>query len=153
MRTLQLAVPPPVIGMLTALFMWLLSALIPGASMATAYNTAAALAFAAAGLAVSFAGVVAVKRAGTTIDPRRPGSTSVLVTSGVYRFTRNPMYLGMLLVLLAWGLALGNGLSLLSAFAFVTYINRYQIRPEERLLQEKFGTVFAAYAARVRRWI
>jgi len=59
----------------------------------------------------------------------------------------------MLLVLLAWGLALGNGLSLLSAFAFVTYINRYQIRPEERLLQEKFGTVFAAYAARVRRWI
>ncbi|MEO6986903.1 MAG: isoprenylcysteine carboxylmethyltransferase family protein [Paralcaligenes sp.] len=99
------------------------------------------------------AGIIAFKRAQTTVDPRRPGSASTLVTSGIYRLTRNPMYLGILLVLIAWAIFLGNGLSLLFAFALAMYIHRYQIRPEERFLQEKFGADFARYKAKVRAWI
>lgn len=153
MRTLQLAVPPPVIVLLTGAIMWLLALSFPALAFIAAANTAAAALIAAVGLAVSLTGVVTFRRAGTTIDPRKPGSTSTLVTSGIYRLTRNPMYLGMLLVLLGWGIYLGNVLSLAFAFAFAAYIDRFQIRPEEQRLQEKFGAAFSAYTARVRRWI
>jgi protein-S-isoprenylcysteine O-methyltransferase Ste14 len=75
------------------------------------------------------------------------------VDSGIYRFTRNPMYLGMLLVLTAGAVYLGN----LAAFAvlpvFVVCMNRLQICPEERFMQEKFGEAYRDYTARVRRWI
>jgi protein-S-isoprenylcysteine O-methyltransferase Ste14 len=92
-------------------------------------------------------------RARTTIEPTRPGRAAVLVVSGFNRISRNPMYLGMLLWLLAWALWLGN----LPAFAglplFVLYMNRFQISLEERFLAEKFGQQYEDYRARVRRWV
>lgn len=105
------------------------------------------------GLAISLLGVVNFKRARTTVDPRRPAEATTLVTSGLYRYSRNPMYLGVLLVLIGWALFLGNLVSVLFIVGFALFINRYQILPEERLLQEKFGADFMAYKARVRRWI
>jgi protein-S-isoprenylcysteine O-methyltransferase Ste14 len=76
-----------------------------------------------------------------------------MVTSGVYRHTRNPMYLGMLCLLGAWAAWLGNAAALLGLPAFVAYMNRFQIAPEERALAQRFGAAFDAYAARVRRWL
>ena len=75
------------------------------------------------------------------------------LTTGLYRVTRNPMYLGMLLVLFGWAVFLSNLAALLIAPLFALYITRFQIIPEERVLAEKFGAAFMAYQSQVRRWL
>ncbi len=91
-------------------------------------------------------------RSKTTIDPSVPTKASKLVTNGLYRFSRNPMYLGMLLVLLAWGIWLGNAFNSLLAAGFVSYMNHFQIIPEERALNVLFGKEYQQYCLKVRRW-
>ena len=76
-----------------------------------------------------------------------------LLTSGPYAFTRNPMYLGLLLVLLGWAAYLSNALACVFLPAFVLYMNRFQIGPEERALAALFGQAFLDYKNRVRRWV
>ncbi|MFT4767886.1 MAG: protein-S-isoprenylcysteine O-methyltransferase Ste14 [Glaciecola sp.] len=104
------------------------------------------------GVAIALLGVSAFRRASTTVDPRYPGQSTTLVTGGVYHWTRNPMYLGMLLVLLAWGLYLASGLSFLVVVAFVAYMTRFQIVPEERFMTQTFGEAYLLYRRSVRRW-
>ncbi len=87
------------------------------------------------------------------MNPIKPGAASSLVTGGVFRFTRNPMYLSLLLYLLAWTAYLSNWLALLLVPVFVLYINQLQIKPEERALSALFGSEYASYKARVRRWL
>ena len=88
----------------------------------------------------------------TTVDPTSPSKATKLVTSGIYRFTRNPMYLSMLVLLLAWGLWLGNAFNTLLAAGFVSYMNRFQIIPEEKALAQRFGKEYQSYLKNVRRW-
>lgn len=88
----------------------------------------------------------------TTVDPLNPKKTSKLVTNGIYKFTRNPMYLGMLLFLLAFGLKLGNAFNTLIAAGFVSYMNRFQIKPEEKVLAKMFGKDYNIYCKLTRRW-
>ena len=76
-----------------------------------------------------------------------------LVTSGVYRYTRNPMYLGMACLLLAWAVYLQNPLALLGVPLFMAYITQFQIKPEERMLVKLFGDAFIRYRQQVRRWL
>ena len=83
----------------------------------------------------------------------KPDSTSSLVISGIYKYTRNPMYLGFVLVLLGWAAFLSNLAALALLPAFVLYINRFQIIPEEHVLTSLFPDAYPAYRARVRRWI
>ncbi len=151
--TLELKVPPPVVLLLVALTMWIAARWAPAFAVDLPARTAIASGFALVGVGLGVAGVLRFRRAGTTVNPMRPGSTSSLVDSGVYRFSRNPIYLGDLLVLIGWAAWLSNGLSLLLAVAFVAYINRFQIEPEERALAELFGADFNAYRSKVRRWI
>lgn len=153
MKALELTIPPPLVMLVIGLLMWLLSFIFPTLTMASISSLSGAAIIGLGGLGISMAGVITFMRAKTTSDPRKPADASTLVTSGIYRLTRNPMYLGVLLILIAWGLTLGNLLALICAFIFVPYINRYQILPEERLLEDKFGAVFTAYKAKVRRWI
>jgi len=80
-------------------------------------------------------------------------ASSELVVSGVYRHTRNPMYLGLLLGLLGWGVYLANAFALLLAPLFIPCMNRFQILPEERALQQAYGERFLDYCRRVRRWL
>ncbi|MGI9546692.1 MAG: methyltransferase family protein [Flavobacteriaceae bacterium] len=91
-------------------------------------------------------------RSKTTIDPREPSKAKLLVTNGVYNYSRNPMYLALLLLLLAWGLWLGNAFNVLLAAAFVAFMNRFQIGPEEAALRDLFGKEYDQYIIRVRRW-
>lgn len=88
----------------------------------------------------------------TSTDPFNPERATKLVTGGIYNYTRNPMYLALLLLLLAWGLHLGNAFNTLLAALFVAYMNRFQIRPEERALEAKFGSAYRQYTKLVRRW-
>ena len=111
------------------------------------------MALAAAGGIVALAGVRAFGRARTSVNPLAPQNASALVTAGVYQFTRNPMYLGMGLVLVGWAVWLGNAAALLGLPLFVVLLDTLQIKPEERALRQRFGEAYARYAARVRRWL
>lgn len=153
MSALELKIPPPLVLFACGLLVWLLAYLLPSLAFDWPGQLALSLLLASAGMSVAGAGVLAFHQASTTINPTRPHATSSIVSNGVYRFTRNPMYLGMLLCLAGWALFLGNPLSLLGLPLFVAYLNRMQIGPEERALAAKFGEPFEQYCTRVRRWL
>lgn len=150
---MELKIPPPIILAICALVMFGLANAAPASTFAIPGALAISSAFALSGLALALTGVIAFNRARTTIHPMNPNHTSALVTSGVYNMTRNPMYLGMVLVLLGLAVYLGNVFALVGLPLFIATINRLQITPEERILRAKFGAEFDAYTARVRRWI
>ena len=97
--------------------------------------------------------VSAFVRAKTTVNPLDPGSAEKLVTTGLFRFSRNPMYLGMLLALTGWVIWLGAWSAMLAPALFIWIMTAFQIKPEERSLQLKFGDQFTLYRTRTRRWI
>lgn len=153
MSSLELKVPPPVLALCFALLMWLAAKLVYPVELPFGLRVGIAIVLVAAGLAVGIAGVVSFRRARTTINPTKPTATTSLVCGGIYRFTRNPMYLGLALYLLAWAAFLSNILALLFVPLFVGYINRFQINPEERALLALFGGEYTAYKHGVRRWL
>lgn len=153
MKRFELLIPPPLVMLLVGLMMWMVSRGFPALTLAWLQNTMIAYAFALLGLVISVVSMVAFRRARTTMDPKHPASTSSLISSGIYRHSRNPMYLGVLLVLAGWAIYLGNVLSMPGLIVFIAYITRFQIIPEERLLSQKFGVAFDSYKNKVRRWL
>lgn len=153
MSALDHRIPPPLVGALVAAAMWGCATLGPQLPMPPMLRHAVVGVLVAAGLAFDLFGLLAFRASRTTINPLKPACASVLVTGGVYRITRNPMYVGMGLLLLAWAVHLSALLPFAGPVAYVLYITRFQIRPEERVLAEIFGGAYAAYAARVRRWL
>ena len=157
MNALELKVPPPVVALCLALLMWLVALpalpFTPPFELRFGLRASLAVALALIGQGISIAGIVAFRRARTTINPLKPAAASALVRSGIFRFTRNPMYLGLLLTLVGWAVWLWNPASLLFLPVFVLYIDRFQIGPEQRALTKLFGVEFAAYRASVRKWI
>jgi len=145
-------VPVALVGIVAAL-MWCAASVTPALDLSFPANRLASATLALLGAAVCLSGIASFRRARTTVNPTRPGSASSLVVSGVYQYTRHPMYLGFLLLLLGWAAFLSN----LAPFAllpvFVAYLNRFQIEPEERALGSLFAGEYQAYQARVRRWI
>lgn len=105
------------------------------------------------GVGAGVAGIFAFRRHGTTVHPMAPERASAVVTTGIYRFSRNPMYLGLLFVLASWAIWLQSLLALLLLPAFILYMTRFQILPEERALTTRFGDDYIAYRSRVRRWL
>lgn len=105
------------------------------------------------GLWMAVSSVGLFKKKDTTILPFKPEKTSALVETGFYRATRNPMYLGMALVIFAVIIATRQPLGLLPLLAACLYLTRFQIIPEERALEQKFGQDYLDYKSRVRRWI
>jgi protein-S-isoprenylcysteine O-methyltransferase Ste14 len=145
-------IPPPLVLAAGAGFAWACSVWLPQASVDMPGSGGGAAFLAAAGLAVDLAALVSFLRARTTVNPLKPQAASALVTGGLYRISRNPMYLGQALLLAGWAVWMGNLLSLLAVPAFVAWIDRLQIAPEERALEAAFGDAFRDWAARVRRW-
>lgn len=109
--------------------------------------------FTLTGFALTILGVLSFRKAKTTVDPRDPNKSNSLVVVGVYKLTRNPMYIGFLFCLIAWGIYLNDAMSLAFAFLFIPYMNRFQIKIEERFLEQNFGQAFLDYKAQVRRWL
>lgn len=153
MTSLEHKIPPPVVGAIIAAAMWAVSASGPEFSIASGYRYAAVAILAVAGVAFDVLGLLAFLASRTTINPLKPEGASALVTGGVYRVTRNPMYVGMGLLLLAWGVYLSALIPFVGPVLFVLYITRFQIQPEERALARIFGGEYSSYAARVRRWL
>lgn len=153
MQSLELKVPPPAVALVTAVLMWLVSWAVPVLGFAIPARIILAIILVVAGVITSIAGVATFARAKTTLNPTKPEASSSLVSWGVYSLTRNPMYLGLLLVLTGWAIFLSNALPFPFLPAYIVYINRFQIAPEERTLTSLFGREFVAYQSRVRRWI
>lgn len=153
MRFLELRIPPPIVGLVIAAGMWALTHVPPVLQLPKLLRLSVALALAVIGAAVAIGGVVSFHRAKTTVNPLKPETSATLVSTGVYAFTRNPMYLGMALVLVGWTAYLASVWSLVGPVLFALYITRFQIIPEERVLDRLFGEPFAEYKKRVRRWL
>lgn len=149
MEWLEHRIPPPLVAVILGILMWLPARPLPpfGGRLWLA------LLVLLGGIAVCLAGVLSFRRARTTVNPLKPETASSLVVAGIYRHTRNPMYLGFAIVLLAWSIALASLPALLGVVAFVLYMNRFQIGPEEQALRRRFGANFDAYCRRVRRWV
>ena len=152
MRFLELRIPPPAVGLLVAGAMWI-AHLPPILPLPALVRLLVAGVLAAVGATVAMGGVMSFRRAQTTVNPLRPETSAALVSTGVYSVTRNPMYLGMMLGLFAWAAYLSSIWPLLGPLLFALYITRFQIVPEERVLDRLFGAPFAAYKKRVRRWL
>lgn len=153
MSSLELKIPPPAVALLFGFLMWLASSLVAPVEVPFGPRVTVALVLVSLGLVFGVSAMAAFRRIKTTMSPIKPAATSSLVTTGPFRFTRNPMYLSLLLYLLAWAVYLSNLLTLLFLPVFVLYINQFQIKPEERVLSSLFGREYAAYKERIRRWI
>lgn len=132
--------------------MWLLARWWPIVRFSLPSPWLFCLAIATVGGIVSAAGAREFRRVKTTVNPLHPERASSIVTTGIYRYTRNPMYVGITLVLLGVFLAFGGLSAALGVPAFLGFITRFQIIPEERILEAQFGDEYAAYRSRVRRW-
>ncbi|MEM6511419.1 MAG: isoprenylcysteine carboxylmethyltransferase family protein [Pseudomonadota bacterium] len=146
-------VPPPVILLMFGLAMWLLASRISILPFSLPIPTSFIALPALLGVGIAAAGVLSFSKVGTTVNPHRIRQASSLVTDGVFRRTRNPMYLGLLLVLLSWCLWLGEAANGFLLLLFVVAITELQIKPEEQVLADLFGDAFRDYSRRVRRWI
>ena len=153
MSNLELKVPPVALVLLAGGLMWLIAATTPELSFVAPVRQVLAAAGVGLGLAIVAVGIWSFRKVKTTVNPMKPESSSVLVTAGIYNWTRNPMYLGFLCLLVGWGIFLSNALALLVPVGFVLYMNRFQIEPEEQALTRLFGQAFLTYRIRVRRWI
>ena len=153
MSSLDHKIPPPVIALACAGLAWTLARGTPEFTHQFSARLPIAALFILAGFALDLSGLFAFRRAKTTLNPLAPGRSTSIVQSGPYAFTRNPMYLGMALVLLGFCVYLANLMATVAVIVFVAYLTRFQIMPEERLLLGKFGEVYARYTRSVRRWI
>lgn len=153
MRWLEHRIPPPLVAVLIGVAMWGTARLGPWVELSPVLRIAVAAAVAVTGVAFNVAGMVAFQRAQTTLNPMNPEKASTLVTTGVYRITRNPMYVGGAILLVSWAVYLSSVWALLGPLLFVLYITKLQILPEERALSAMFGSRFDAYRAQVRRWL
>lgn len=153
MHALELKVPPIIVLALCALIAWAPSRLLPSLAYALPYARPIAAGLAAAGVLLLLASALRFLKSRTTVDPRDPGKANALVLGGLYAYSRNPMYVGFACILLAWIVRLGNAAAFAALPAFILYIHRFQIRPEERFLEAKFGDAYRAYKGRVRAWI
>lgn len=150
---LDTRIRPPVVMLLVGAMIWGLARLVPQFAFDSSPQWPLVALFAAAGLVLELLPVLRFSRARTTVNPMRPQTSAHLVVDGLNRYSRNPMYLGQLLLLLAWSVSLGNTIAFLLLPVFPLYITRFQILPEERALAARFGDEYAAYRARVRRWL
>jgi protein-S-isoprenylcysteine O-methyltransferase Ste14 len=152
-RSLELMIPPPAVAAVTCAAMWWISVVTPLAQVPASTRIAVALVIASVGGIFGMGAGVRFRRAKTTFNPAKPQTASSLVTAGIYKYTRNPMYLALVFVLVAWAVFLSSPWAMLGPVAFVPYISRFQIVPEERVLSGLFGAEYSAYQARVRRWL
>lgn len=153
MDFLETKIPPPVVGLV---FMGLSAALsygFPALTVEFSYSFSVIFCLVCLGFGFPIAGSLAFNRSKTTVNPLQPEQASSLVTSGVFRVSRNPMYVGMALLLLAWAFYLTSLAGLFGFVGFILYIDRFQIQVEERALYKLFGNDFVTYKNQVRRWL
>ncbi|PWK14775.1 protein-S-isoprenylcysteine O-methyltransferase Ste14 [Psychrobacter immobilis] len=153
MNALALKVPPVAQVIITAAAMYGVSKMVPALTFSLNGSTALAVGLGVMGLSLGIMGVTQFRIAQTTPNPQALEKVSSLVTSGVYQYSRNPMYVGLVLILLGWAFYLSHFLAFVLLPIFILYMTRFQIQPEERMMAQKFGKTYQDYLNKVRRWI
>lgn len=146
-------IPPPILMLVAAALMWALCRWLPVAHWIDRPWNRLGVIPAAIGVAIAVAAIRRFHKASTTVNPMDPGKASQLVTDGVFRMSRNPMYLGLTLLLIGWAIWLQSASPWVIPLLFVILITRVQIIPEERALEHLFGPQYLAYRRSVARWI
>ena len=150
---LKTKIPPPVYMLIMAYIMWLLDKFLPLYNWLNSPWNKLGLIIIGMAVVLDIWSLLLFFHAKTTPNPMKPGSTSHLITSGLYRYSRNPMYLGLLVMLIGWGLYLGSLSPLSMLPLFIRLLTKQQIEPEEIILMDKFGPEYKDFQQRVRRWI
>lgn len=152
-KFLELKVPPLAQVLVISIGILSISILLPSFGVLIPAGRLVGSILMIVGATLAIAGVLEFRRSKTTVDPRHPNNSERLVCSGIYRLSRNPMYLGMFIALLGWSVYLANLVSFVLLPGFVFYMNQFQIKPEEKILSKKFGTGFDRYCSEVHRWV
>lgn len=153
MAFLETKLPAPLVAIAIAAGMWLYWRDAQPIASPSDLRVAVAVAISQASAVLVLAALAAFWQARTTINPMHPDRAATLVTHGIYRYTRNPMYLSLGLLLLAYAIRLDSVAALGGPMVFAAYVTRFQVMPEERALEAKFGAQYADYCRRVRRWL
>ena len=151
MKNLELKLPPAAVWFICVLIMWGIARLLP--FLALPRMPIVAIVIVGIGIGIAFAGVWSFHKARTTINPLNPSQATHFVSKGVYKLSRNPMYVGLACSLIAWAIWLTNLLTWIGILLFIAYMTRFQIIPEERVLKLKFGKEYENYCLKVRRWL
>ena len=151
MKWLELKIPPLIVALIFGGLIWIIPTPYKIANTTITYGASGL--FFLIGSLISLLGVWEFRKQKTTVNPMAPQESNSLVVKGIYKFTRNPMYLGFLLWLLSLGFFLGSLTSLVLVLGFVLYMSYFQIIPEENILEDKFGKNYLEYKKNVRRWI
>lgn len=156
MAALELKIPPAILLLIALFGVYFSPNILPFVPSAHAFpelRATIAWSISITGVLVAIAGVVTFKMAKTTTNPILIGNASSLVTHGIYRFTRNPMYLGMLLIIISFIVKTGHVAGIVFALAFLAYMTRFQIKPEEQMLTKIFKEQYRDYIKRTRTWV
>ncbi len=153
MANLRLKVPPVIQAATCIMAMWLLSRYMPLCSVEIVNRPLITAIFITIAGLLAIAAIVSFRKAKTTVDPRTPCETRELVITGIYNYSRNPMYLSLMLILIGLALLFGALSSFLMLPIFVLFMNRLQIEPEEEELERLFGESYREYKLNVRRWL
>ena len=144
-------IPPPIITLICGMGIYFSRPLFPK------YNYISidiiATSFLLLGIIILITAVLSFKRQSTTVSPLQPEKASYLVVSGIFKYSRNPMYLGMLLILISMTIKFNFVGGILIIFAFITFITKFQIIPEETALERLFGKEFTRYKKKTKRWV
>jgi protein-S-isoprenylcysteine O-methyltransferase Ste14 len=145
-------IPPPIVAIAFAILMWQLDSLLPMGHLSLPGFAILSSLLGVLGLVVMGLAIGRFREVGTTVDPRDPSLASALVSSGIFGRSRNPMYVGMLFLLTAWAIWLGNGANVVLIYLFFSFMTRFQIKPEEQALTKLFGQEYEDYCKKVNRW-
>ncbi|SNT36690.1 Protein-S-isoprenylcysteine O-methyltransferase Ste14 [Ekhidna lutea] len=149
---MKLKIPPVIIFFLSLGIMFGVYYLTAEVVYSFQYQTMLSRIFLGIGVLCAFSGIISFRMKGTTVDPLRPEKASSLVTRGIYQYTRNPMYLGMGLVLIGGWIRIGSPIAVIGILFFFWYMTIFQIKPEEASLTKIFGKDYEDYCTKVRRW-
>lgn len=150
---LELKVPPMVVFLFFFLLIWAIAVWFPVFRVSIPFHLLISAFLGVIALLTGFRSIILVNRNGTSVHAHKPHETTRLVTEGPYRHTRNPMYLSLSMALIAWAIFWNDLLALMIMPAFYAYMTRFQIVPEERILEEKFGDSYREWAERTPRWL
>lgn len=146
-------IPPPLVMLTFGGLMWGSTFVLAPMTVANALKLGIAVFIVVVGVIFDILSIYSFRKSKTTVNPLKPETSNSLVVSGTYQISRNPMYVGMALFLMAWSVYLASPIALLGVVGFIAYITEFQIKPEEAALESLFGDEYAEYKAKVRRWL
>ena len=150
---MRLKIPPVLQTLIFGLSIWITDKYLTIDKFSFSGQKILALSIFLIGATVGLVSVWQFYKKKTSVDPRDPSKASKLVTHGLYNLSRNPMYLGLAIILFSFVLWLGNIFTLIPLLLFIWFNTTYQIKPEEEVLENLFGEDFSIYCKKVRRWI